>query len=679
MTTNKLDREIEKITDFELKKRIKAGVAQLRSSREFGLVFEPHLPESVRLPRHPVRLNVSVALRDGSRPLDKWVVQGFKGVDREIAALVDESGDMTEMAVKDLVVVREFGEVVYPGLKSVDRIEGGGDAPFHTVINGENFHVLQALSVTHLGKVDVIYIDPPYNTGAKDWSYNDNYVGEKDLAASSKWLSFMDRRLRLAKDLLKDSGVIFVSIDDNEQHRLRMLLDQVFDPSNFVDTLAVEMSTTSGPKTTNAQQGTIVKNVEFVHIYRRGPEFDSVVHTPLFDGVRQWDGDYALWLNDDGTITSFIDELAVAPAVHSDIEKFGFVNGKGKFLGMSCMDKLLAVSEAANEFILANSDRIARRDIPPVSCKNMDAPVRGWIEVEADRRTYLLTRLRSGTLNQVYTLKRNYRTSDDYRPQFGRTVIRGDLWKGFYQDMGNVAKEGAVKFSNGKKPIRLIKQLVRWANNSPDAVILDFFGGSGTTAHAVMSMNAEDGGRRQSIVVTNNEVGPKTAAGMRKHGFVPGDPEWEAEGVFKSVTQPRITTVATGLKADGSAYAGGIETNVEFFDLHYLERKRVRGRVEFEAIAPLLWLISGGVGPRIDRLAPEGFAVNERYAILFETDRAEPFAAAVTDLKSDTIFIVTDATETFNRVSRTLPTRARKVRLYEDYLSNFEINKELLS
>src|ERR1035438_1151510 len=102
-------------------------------------------------------------------------------------------------------------------------------------------------------------------------------------------------------------------------------------------------------------------------------------------------------------------------------------------------------------------------------------------------------------------LSLNYRMSDDYKPRFGRTVLRGDLWKGFHQDMGNVAKEGDTPFSNGKKPVRLIKQLIKWSGSTGDAIILDSFAGSGTTAHAVLALNKEDGGNRKFILVQCDE------------------------------------------------------------------------------------------------------------------------------------------------------------------------------
>ena len=588
-----LDHAIERVEDSSLRRLIAAEVEKLRGSRRFGLVFDRHLPEAARLAHHPIRKGTTVALRDESSR-QTWTVTRLTGPDRTSALL----SDGTSMPLRSLIPVRAFGEPVYPGLQSVARIERAPGAPWHTVINGENYHVLQALSSTHRGKVDVIYIDPPYNTGNDNWVYNDRYIDANDRTRSSKWLSFMERRLTLAKDLLKDTGVIFVSIDDNEQHRLRMLMDQVFGVANFVETIAVEMSTTSGPKVVNAQQGTIVKNVEFVHAYRKGPEFDQVGHTPLYDSITNWDTHYSLWLHDDGTLGNLPAEMQKDPLVAKDIAQLP-LRGRQVF-GVNNMDMLLAVSSATHDFVNANLNRIARTHRLPVACEGIGAPLRRHITVEAGGRNYILTQLANGTIQQVTPLSSNFRLSDDYKPRFGRTVIRGDLWKGFHQDMGNVAKEGAVVFKNGKKPIRLIKQLVRWANNSPDAVVLDFFGGSGTTTHAVMDMNADDGGQRQSIVVTNNEVGPKFAAQLRAKGLHPGDPEWETHGVFESVTRPRVETVITGVKPDGGKISDGMAANVEFFNLTYLDPGMVRRGMEFDAIAPLLWLSAGAADARIE-------------------------------------------------------------------------------
>ncbi|MFC8734347.1 site-specific DNA-methyltransferase [Luteimicrobium sp. NPDC057192] len=658
--------------DPDTAKELRRHIDALQSRRQFGLNFERHMPESVALTGRPLAVGDKVRFlpRRGEKTVESdatWLVTGITGPkSAQIARLIDpKTKDDTVRAVVDLVFIADFRDPIYPGLVSTGTVEHGGDKPFHTVVNAENFHALEAMLYTHRGGIDLIYIDPPYNTGGKtSWLYNDSFVDNDDSYQHSKWLAFMDRRLRVARELLKPSGAIMVSIGDDEQHRLRMLMDQVFGTDNQVAQLAVEMSTTSGPKTTNAQQGTIVKNVEYVLIYRKSPAFDTQVrHTPLYDSVKGWDKDYGLWLNDDGTITSFYDELAADPAVQADIVAAQLVRKDGTFVGAQAMDRLLAFSDAANAFIEANLDHIARRDTPPVSVKDVDAPVRGWIEVEADHRTYFVTRLKSGTINQVYTLRRNYRVPDESGGKLGRTVIRGDLWRGFHQDMGTVSREGGVGFSNGKKPIRLIRQLIKWANNSPDAVILDFFGGSGTTTHAVMAMNAEDSGRRRSILVTNNEVNKDSATAMRKKGLRPGDTDWEAAGVCVAVTTPRL--------ANAAAETGA---NVEYFTLTYENPALVELDMAFERIAPLLWVRAGAEGRRIDKRA-ETFDVADTYAVLFDVDASKPFLAAVE--KSEGLrmaYVVTDDETQYQAVAGQLPEGVESVRLYESYLRTFQIN-----
>lgn len=145
-----------------------------------------------------------------------------------------------------------------------------GGVPNHILIEGDNLHALTALTYTHEGKVDVIYIDPPYNTGNKDFVYNDSFVDSEDGYRHSKWLSFMNRRLILAKRLLTTEGCIFISIDNNEQAQLKLLCDSIFGESNFASTLHVEMSATQGMKVKAAKQGNIVKNGEYILVYKMG-------------------------------------------------------------------------------------------------------------------------------------------------------------------------------------------------------------------------------------------------------------------------------------------------------------------------------------------------------------------------------------------------------------------------
>ena len=394
------------------------------------------------------------------------------------------------------------------------------DTTKNLMIEGDNLEVLKLLQKSYAGKVKMIYVDPPYNTG-KDFVYPDdfqdnirNYLeltgqaeGGKKLTSNPEasgrfhtdWLNMILPRLKLARNLLRDDGVIFVSIDDSESANLKLVLSEVFGEENFIDTIAVEMSTTSGPKTVNAQQGTIVKNVEFVHIYRKSLKFDQTPHTPLFDGIDSYDTHYSAWMNEDGTIGTLSEAMLANTQIRAEIERYGFLERND--FSVNNLSKLLLLSEQTKSFIESNAKKIARVDRPPVSAAGQSTDVGRWQAFEVDHRTYYLTTLANGTLQALMPLSLNYRMSDDYKPRYGRTVIRGDLWKGFHSDMGNVAKEGGIPYSNGKKPVRLIKQLIKWAGNGDDEIVLDFFAGSGTTAHAVMQLNAEDSRQRRFILV----------------------------------------------------------------------------------------------------------------------------------------------------------------------------------
>jgi adenine-specific DNA-methyltransferase len=210
----------------------------LSSRLPFGLNFERHRPEAVELPLRQVRKGEKVRVlpprgstENGDQRL--WLVEKLRSsgdskiVDLRLIGAA--SVETCSAAFEDVVVVAEFKDTMYPGLVSTGKVERGGNKPFHTVINAENYHALKALTWTHRGKVDAIYIDPPYNTGARDWKYNNDYVERDDLYRHSKWLAFMERRLLLAKELLNPAdSVLIVTIDEKECARLGLLLEQLW-------------------------------------------------------------------------------------------------------------------------------------------------------------------------------------------------------------------------------------------------------------------------------------------------------------------------------------------------------------------------------------------------------------------------------------------------------------------
>lgn len=204
----------------------------LSSRLSFGLNFERHKPEAVELPQRPIRRGDSVRIlppRGSTKKGDQrlWQVKNFtkKGKQRlaELETL-DEPTKQTTEAIEDLIVVAQFRDIIYPGLASTGKVSRGEGKPWHTVINGENYHALKTLTWTHRGKIDAIYIDPPYNSRAKDWKYNNDYVDPGDTYQHSKWLAMMERRLLLAKKLLNPmDSILIVTIDEKEYLRLGSL------------------------------------------------------------------------------------------------------------------------------------------------------------------------------------------------------------------------------------------------------------------------------------------------------------------------------------------------------------------------------------------------------------------------------------------------------------------------
>ena len=222
-----IDALLDKITNAGLRKALREQVDQLLGKQSFGLVFQQHKPETVELHDYTVRRNCKVRVKSEEGD-DLYLVDNVKKGVATIRSLVDEP-EFWDINVSELVVVREFGDPIYPGLASTGKVERGGDKPPHLVINAENFHALETLLYSHEGKVDAIYIDPPFNTRDKDWKYNNDYVDSDDVYRHSKWLAMMERRLRLAGRLLNpNDSVMVVMIDEKEAVRLGMLLEQVF-------------------------------------------------------------------------------------------------------------------------------------------------------------------------------------------------------------------------------------------------------------------------------------------------------------------------------------------------------------------------------------------------------------------------------------------------------------------
>ena len=371
----------------------------------------------------------------------------------------DKPEDVEERLREELpVLIEDTGKAI---------ISKEADAPNHILIEGDNLEALTALAYTHEGQIDVIYIDPPYNTGNKDFVYNDQFVDKEDSYRHSKWLSFMSKRLRIAKRLLSDKGVIFISIDDNEQAQLKLLCDEVFGEKNFIGCI---------PRLTSPQRFAQEKNINISH--------DSLLIYSQNNNV---------------SLNKIILDNKNGKTLKED--KIGhYYKGDTKAL-------IAPISQGYSE----NCDydfEYKGKIYKPI---NKDGIRNRWFwtkkRMEAAAKLGILRETKSGLRMQIYQdVKFDENTNTLITKEIGVRFCSLDLLDNKYSNPNGVADLsvfGDIKFNN-PKPISLIRTICELypAKNS---TILDFFAGSGTTLHAAMQLNAEDGGHRKCILVTNNE------------------------------------------------------------------------------------------------------------------------------------------------------------------------------
>jgi adenine-specific DNA-methyltransferase len=685
-----------KAKDAQLGADIDREFKVLSSRLSFGLNFERHRPEAVELPQRPIRKGDKVRAlpeRGSTKKGDQrlWQVKSInKKGDRKIAELEllgAEEAQTQTVGLDDLVVVAEFLDTIYPGLVSTGKVQRGGGKPFHTVINGENYHILKALTYTHRGKVDAIYIDPPYNTGAKDWKYNNDYVEGDDLYRHSKWLAMMERRLMVARELLNPAdSVLIVTIDEKEYLRLGLLLEQVFPESN------VQMVTSV------INRKGIVRANEF----RRTGEF---IYFLMFGSAQ---------LIPNRTDTGA--PVRWASLRRTDIEsRRGTAKGGQSQFFPIYVNRQTTVIEAVGEPIPPDVDRHkvpemkgcitiwpVRPDgteinwgLTPQSLKTRLA--RGFVKAVDGRKDkeptlYYLT---SGQIKEVtdgHLKVAGYEPSGAAIVEFeaGKSTMPATLWdyeSHSAQEHGKSVIKALIPghdFDFPKSLYAVEDALRLFVLRNRQAIILDFFAGSGTRTHAVMRLNRQDGGQRQCISVTNNEVAADEQVKLRAQGLRPGDADWEQWGICDYITKPRVQAAITGKTPDGQPIKGdykftdefpmadGFEGNAEFFTLTYETPVSINHNRAFARIAPLLWLRAGSRGRRIDKLPGAGWEVVDAYGLLVDVDSATPFIKAMSNVKDLRVaYIVTDDDRRFQAVARRLPDGVEPVRLYESYLTNF--------
>lgn len=387
--------------------------------------------------------------------------------------------------------------------------------PYNFLLEGDNLHSLKLLEKTHKGKIDLIYIDPPYNTGKEDFMYDDKYINEDDGFRHSMWISFMNERLRIARTLLSQEGAIFIQINDIEFAQLKMLCDDVFGEENFLNIISVNMKNIAGASG-GGEDKKFKKNCEYILVYAKNYSF-----LPLFNGayelsrmselVKQYKSEDRSWkytsvLSDKGEkeyITSTVDGDGNEIKIY---KRIGF-----KTLSVSQFAKQQGITE--DDVYDYHSDLIYRTTMPQSSIRprvmqkmNEIGRYEDVISIEYIPKT---GRNKGQVYEQFYTgSKYNLfawlsDVTDIIDGVAYKKDLQGTYWN-FVAGTKNLTKEGNVEFPNGKKPLDLMKRIIS-LYPSTNATVLDFFAGSGTTGHSVIAQNAEDGGTRRFILCTNNE------------------------------------------------------------------------------------------------------------------------------------------------------------------------------
>lgn len=691
-----------KAKDAALGAELDREFKMLSSRLPFGLNFERHSPEAVELPLRPIRKGDKVRVlpeRGSSKKGDQrlWQVRSIKRAKKSavLELLGAEESETQTVAMDDLVVVAEFRDIIYPGLVSTGKVQRGGDKPCHTVINGENYHALKALTYTHRGKVDAIYIDPPYNTGAKDWKYNNDYVEGDDQYRHSKWLAMMERRLLVAKELLNpEDSVLIVTIDEKEYLRLGLMLEQVF-PEARRQMVTVVINPNGVARI--AELARVEEYAFFCFFGKATPArlSDSLLGEQEQNARKQkvrWE-----WLMRGGSNSRRIDRPNLFYPIYID------ANAK----------RIVKVGQP----LPLDTDPSSVPDEPGLQTL---WPIRAS-GVEANWRTspeYLQELLKTGYAKlgaydsttgrwsilylgkaQIQRIERGEINVSGRDPDGAVIVEMGEggrrrfpktVWNRSAHSAGEFGSRMLRALIPGRdfpfpKSLYAVEDALRAVvEHKPEAIVLDFFSGSGTTMHAVMRLNKQDGGHRQCISVTNNEVAADEQKKLREAGLRPGDAEWEQIGICDYITKPRVAAAITGRTPSGEPIKGdykftdefpmadGFEENAEFFTLTYETPLSVSHNLAFSRVAPLLWLRAGAQGSRIDKVPADGWAVTDTYALLNNVDVATPFIKALA--KADGVriaYIVTDDDRRFQAIAKRLPDGVEPVRLYESYLTNF--------
>lgn len=685
---------IQQIDDPTLRDRILQETNKLMKQKKFGLVFEEHLPECTPLYDVPIRIGSKVALKTGYVS-DIYTVIKIDG--DQVLCDRRETHENKTFKLDELVAVAEFGEAIYPTLKLLDSVENAPDSDlWHTLIEADNYHALQLLEYLYAEKVDCIYIDPPYNTGAKDWKYNNDYVDSSDAYRHSKWLSMMEKRLKLAKKLLnpKDS-VLIVTIDEKEYLHLGCLLEEIFPEANMQ-----MISSVINPYGTQ-RLNEFSRNDEYIFFLMFGKSHPAGV------APDEEPADINFW---------------------KTFRRGDLASRRGQPKGGKAQFYPIYVDKQNNRIVKIGDplphdiDRKTVQDIP--GCYTVfplrdDGTEMNWCTrkesaeellkngyIKAGRfndnteQKYPISYLRSGTIDDIQegklvvdgyekdgSITAHYVVTKEQMPQTNWRIKEHSARDYGTNLIRSIFIEKRFIFPKSLYAVRDCIDL--FVRNKPDALVLDFFAGSGTTLHAVNLLNEKDQGCRRCIMVTNNEVSADEAKKMSEQGLKPGDSKWDDLGIARYVTWPRTVCTIEGHNVKGNtlkgkyigldtAMADGFKTNAAFFKLSFLDKTSVAMGRQFKALLPVLWMKGGAIGrcPVLDdETLPEMLILpqNKMAVLIDEIYYSEFDAELQKHTEIQTVFIVADSEVAYRTMIRTYDGK-ECYQLYRDYLDNFRIN-----
>ena len=692
---------ISQIQDETLRNRIQEEVSKMAKQKKFGLVFEEHMPESTPLYDMPIKRGCNVMLRDSKDDKAIYVVLKVEG-NTAVCVKPEQKDEAVTFELKDIVRVAEFGESIYPYLKPLDSVCNAPDSNlWHTLIEADNYHALQLLEYLYAGKVDCIYIDPPYNTGAKDWKYNNDYVDGNDAYRHSKWLSFMQRRLQLAKKLLNPAdSVLIVTIDEKEYLHLGCLLEEMFPEARM------QMITTVISAKGVVRTDQLSRVEEYIFILEWGGScVCSSIYNMLDDEVKkesdrsiEWLGFrrrapqakrnsrpnqfYPIYVNNvDGKIASI-----------GDVVQHG-IDRNSIFVPDGCT-ALWPLSKDGDERLWSLVPEQARLNFEKGYLK-----VNNWNSANKSGTVYYLP---SGTIKDIENGKATivgYNTDESVEAKYHSegTTPPKRVWNMKTHNAEtygtNILNAIIGKRFDYPKSLYAVHDVIRFfVANKPNAIIVDFFSGSGTTLHAVNLLNAEDGGHRRCIMVTNNEVSADEAKMLKDKGYQPGDAEWEKLGIAHYVTWPRTVCSIEGHDVNGNPLKGdylgseppmhmadGFKANAAFFKLGFLDPTAVSLGMRISEMLPTLWLKTGAKGkcPELTgEQVPDMLILPEnQFAVLINESTFADFAEKLAEHPEiQTVFLATDYEVNYQSMVKNLNV-TEVYQLYRDYLDHFRVNR----